>query len=174
MHRDVTHLPPSATGETGEPPEEEAPVWSASQPEVAHPSQLAAPPSGPAWNPGPAPRDDVPRYQPLTELTPAPPVYRPPVMMPQVAGATNGLAVASLICGVASYVMFPFAAAVLAIVFGHIARAQVRRTGQGGSGMAIAGLVLGYVNLALSLFAAAVSIFIYIVIVVATRRSTGI
>lgn len=37
--------------------------------------------------------------------------------------------------------------AILAIVSGHIARGQIRRTGEGGRGMATAGLVLGYVVL---------------------------
>jgi hypothetical protein len=37
--------------------------------------------------------------------------------------------------------------AILAIVFGHIARGQVRRTGEGGRGMATAGLILGYMVL---------------------------
>ncbi len=38
---------------------------------------------------------------------------------------------------------------VLAVVFGHIALAQIREHGQGGRGMAIAGLVLGYIGMAL-------------------------
>ena len=36
---------------------------------------------------------------------------------------------------------------ILAVIFGHIALSQIRRTGQGGRGMAVAGLVLGYIGL---------------------------
>jgi predicted RNA-binding protein with TRAM domain len=33
---------------------------------------------------------------------------------------------------------------VVPIVLGHIARAQIRRTGQDGDGLALAGLIIGY------------------------------
>ena len=41
--------------------------------------------------------------------------------------------------------VFAFVFAPLGIVFGHIAKKQIRRTGEGGSGLATAGLVLGYI-----------------------------
>jgi hypothetical protein len=56
---------------------------------------------------------------------------------------------------------------ILAVIFGHIALSQVRRTGQGGRGLAIAGLVLGYVGLALLL------LVIFLVIVGVTVAHTG-
>jgi hypothetical protein len=37
---------------------------------------------------------------------------------------------------------------ILAVVFGHIALQQIRRSGQTGRGLAIAGLVLGYLGVA--------------------------
>jgi hypothetical protein len=42
---------------------------------------------------------------------------------------------------------------ILAIVFGHVALSQIKKSGgtQGGRGMAIAGLVLGYVSIGLSI-----------------------
>ncbi|WP_427019364.1 DUF4190 domain-containing protein (plasmid) [Pseudarthrobacter sp. P1] len=40
---------------------------------------------------------------------------------------------------------------VLAIVFGHLARAQIRRTGEQGQGMANIGLIFGYIGAALLL-----------------------
>lgn len=49
---------------------------------------------------------------------------------------TNSLAIAALACG--------FIFAPLAIVFGHIALGQIRRTGEQGHGIAVLGLVLGY------------------------------
>ncbi len=35
---------------------------------------------------------------------------------------------------------------ILALVFGYVARAQIRERGEGGDGMAIAGIVLGWVG----------------------------
>lgn len=61
---------------------------------------------------------------------------------------TNSLAVASLVSGILAWVVCPLLAAVLAVIFGHIARGQIRHSGEAGGGLAIAGLVLGYVNLA--------------------------
>lgn len=45
--------------------------------------------------------------------------------------------------------LFLWIAPILAIIFGHIAHRQIRRTGENGHGQATAGLVLGYINLAL-------------------------
>lgn len=64
-----------------------------------------------------------------------------PVRVPQPQ-RTNGYAVASLVCGITgTFLVVP---AVPAIVLGHVARRQIRRTGEQGDGMAVTGLVLGY------------------------------
>jgi len=63
---------------------------------------------------------------------------------------TNGFAVASLVCGIGQLVAF-WPATILAIVFGHKARRDIRRTGEQGEGLAQAGIILGYVGLGLSL-----------------------
>ena len=84
--------------------------------------------------------------QPSTALPP------PPAGAVQVAygpPATNTLALVSLVAGIASYVFLPFVGAVVAVITGHMARSQIRRTGESGSGLALAGLILGYVHLAL-------------------------
>lgn len=57
---------------------------------------------------------------------------------------TNGMAIASLVLGLVGL-------SVLAVVFGHVAKSQISRTGESGDGMASWGLVLGYLQLALSL-----------------------
>jgi hypothetical protein len=62
---------------------------------------------------------------------------------PSPAVRTNGAAVAALVFGI-----IPFFGGVPAIVLGHVARAQIRRTGERGDGVAVAGLVLGYLWLA--------------------------
>ncbi|WP_019631627.1 DUF4190 domain-containing protein [Actinomadura atramentaria] len=63
---------------------------------------------------------------------------------PPVQPATNGMATASMILGLIGILFCGFTS-VLAIIFGHVAQSQIKRTGEGGSGMAVAGLVLGYI-----------------------------
>ena len=65
-------------------------------------------------------------------------------------GGTNGFAIASLVCGIAS-LCAGLVTAILAVVFGHVALAQISRSGghEQGRGLAIAGLVIGYVFIAL-------------------------
>ena len=62
--------------------------------------------------------------------------------VPPVA-KTNGLAIASLACGLAQFVFGPLAI-IPAIVLGHVARHQIKRTGEQGAGLALAGLILGW------------------------------
>lgn len=61
---------------------------------------------------------------------------------------TNSLAIASLVTGIISWFLCPIVGGILAVIFGHVARGQIRRTGESGSGLAVAGLVLGYAHLA--------------------------
>ncbi len=61
---------------------------------------------------------------------------------------TNGLALASLACGLAQFSFGP-AVAIPAIVFGHVARRQIKRTGEQGAGLALAGLILGWTTMIL-------------------------
>ena len=63
-----------------------------------------------------------------------------------VAQPTNGFAIASLVCGIAGF--FLLLPSVLAVVFGHLARSQIRQRGEQGSGLAVAGLITGYLGLA--------------------------
>jgi hypothetical protein len=55
----------------------------------------------------------------------------------------NGLAMASLACGLAQFAFGPLAT-IPAIVFGHVARQQIKRSGEQGAGLALAGLILGW------------------------------
>jgi hypothetical protein len=77
--------------------------------------------------------------------------YYPPYQQPYapypVAPPTNSLAVAALVCGIAQFATgITF---IPAIICGHLARRQIRRTGEQGDGMALAGLICGYVGGAL-------------------------
>src|SRR6266446_2651954 len=54
----------------------------------------------------------------------------------------NSLAIVSLVAGIAGYVIpHPFIAGLVAIVTGHMARGQIRRTGEGGALLATVGLI---------------------------------
>ena len=58
---------------------------------------------------------------------------------------TNGLAIAAMVLGI---VWVFWIGSILALVFGYIARKQIRERGESGDGMAIAGIVLGWVGIA--------------------------
>jgi hypothetical protein len=62
----------------------------------------------------------------------------------------DGLAITSFILGV---LWFGWMGSILAVILGHIALRNIRRTHASGRGLAIAGLILGYVGLStLALF----------------------
>ena len=58
-------------------------------------------------------------------------------------GKINGLAIASLACALAQFMFGPLAT-IPAIVFGHMARHQIKRSGEQGASLALAGLILGW------------------------------
>ena len=117
---------------------------------------------------------------PATALAPQPAQLQPtyPQAAPSVPAAyayaprTNSTAVASLVFGIISWFICPFVGGLLAVILGHVARGQIRRTGEGGGGLAMAGLILGYFHLA----AAVVVGFIWLVLLggfLATLGSLG-
>ena len=70
--------------------------------------------------------------------------------------STSTTAILSLVFGLACWIGLLFFGAIVAIICGHVARAEIRRAPPGsieGDGMAVAGLVLGYLHLALWVFA---------------------
>ena len=80
-----------------------------------------------------------------------------PVVRPR---GTNGLAIASLACGISQFMLGPLPT-IPAIVLGHMARHQIKRTGEDGAGLALAGLLLGWaaVVLGVLIVAGAVAVF---------------
>ena len=62
---------------------------------------------------------------------------------------TNGLAVASLVASIIGWTAIPFLASIAAVVLAHMARAQIRRTGEQGDGLATAGMIIGYAGIVL-------------------------
>ncbi|WP_146909898.1 DUF4190 domain-containing protein [Arenimonas daejeonensis] len=65
---------------------------------------------------------------------------------------TSALAITSLIAGVLGWTLLPWLGSLVAVITGHLARAEIRRSPDTleGDGLAIAGLVLGWVMIALS------------------------
>ncbi|WP_255447673.1 DUF4190 domain-containing protein, partial [Schumannella sp. 10F1B-5-1] len=59
---------------------------------------------------------------------------------PVAAAKTNTLAIISLVLA--------FVVSLGAVITGHIALNQIKRTGEGGRGLALAGLIIGYVGIA--------------------------
>lgn len=88
------------------------------------------------------------------------------------APANNGLAVASLVLGIAGLVVIPFLGSIAAVITGHIARKQIRERGEGGDGMAIGGLVTGYLGAAFWLVIGAVFLIIPIMFVATNAGTT--
>lgn len=91
----------------------------------------------------------------VAQPSPPPPATTPPAAAvrpatpsapgPAMAVKTSGLAIASLVFGLLS-ILFSFLAGIPAVVFGHLARSDIQKSGGRvkGSGMALAGLILGY------------------------------
>jgi hypothetical protein len=83
------------------------------------------------------------------------PMAPPPGSMVAASGQTNTLAVVSLVTAIVA----PFGhftgiggltLTIVSIVTGHMARRQIRSTGERGDGFALAGLIISYVHLALT------------------------
>ncbi|MDT0434117.1 MULTISPECIES: DUF1707 and DUF4190 domain-containing protein [Streptomyces] len=71
----------------------------------------------------------------------------PGTFLPVPPRPTNGKAVGAVVCGGLT-VFTGGLTALPAIVLGHSARAEIRRTGENGDGLAVTGLVLGWVSVA--------------------------
>lgn len=78
----------------------------------------------------------------VTEAQAVAPVYPP---QPQAGTRTNTLAIVSLVTG--------FFCGIAAVITGHLALGQIRRSGENGRGLAVAGLVLGYLGMAATIVA---------------------
>ncbi len=68
----------------------------------------------------------------------------------------------SLVFGILSWCLLPIIGAVIAIVSGHMARSEIRRTNGAldGDGMAVGGLILGYLHLAVIVLAI-IAVFLF-------------
>jgi hypothetical protein len=103
----------------------------------AAPDPWASVPDGPGQvTPPGAP---VPGYGPYPPPGMMPPYYYPGYQVRR----TNGMAVASMVCGICGFIyLIP---GLLGIIFGFVALHQINRDKTEGRGMAIAGIVTGAV-----------------------------
>lgn len=96
-----------------------------------------------AWT-GP-PRMEDPLTAPSFPVYPGYPGYQSAPYAPQ--SRTNGMAVASLVCACTGIIPFFFGiTCILGIVFGFVARGQIKNSSgaQQGSGLALAGIIVGF------------------------------
>lgn len=119
----------------------------------------------PAQGPGPGGYYPGPGYQ----APGYPPPGYGPAGYPPGYRRTNPLAIASLACGCAQ-VFFTLFSGIPAIILGHIARRQIRQTGEDGDGLALAGLILGYVGVVLTIAA----IIAIIAIIATASHNAGV
>jgi len=90
----------------------------------------------------------------MTEAPPPPepaPEPMPEAPPPAAPEGTNGLAIASLICGILSLVCCGLLSGIPAIIMGHMAIGRIKLSGQGGRGLALAGLIMGYISIVLTI-----------------------
>ena len=84
------------------------------------------------------------------ELPPAPPPPAPPSAY--ATKQTSGMAIASLIMGILGWTLLPWLGSLLALLFGYMARSEIRQRPDEleGDGLAVAGLVLGWLMIGVS------------------------
>lgn len=79
---------------------------------------------------------------------------RPPPFLP-MPKRTSALAITSLVTGILGWSFLPFVGSIVAVITGHMARAEIRRNSDSldGDGLALVGLCLGWISIILSLVA---------------------
>ena len=125
--------------------------------------QIVCPTCGKAVVVPAAPAPARPAAVPSLPPTPsAPPLPGPrPGQAPRTPQKTSGLAIASLVCSIGSFLIIPFGF-IPGIICGHMARKRISTTpGLQGAGLAKAGLIIGYVALAVNVIAVAVLIMFF-------------
>jgi hypothetical protein len=76
---------------------------------------------------------------------------------------TSSLAIISLVSGILGWTLVPWLGSLVAIITGHMARAEIRRNPDTmeGDGIAVAGLVLGWLSIGLTVLAIFVVILFF-------------
>jgi hypothetical protein len=108
------------------------------QPAPQAPPTIVSPPQAPqAFPPAPAPIQPTSYQQSGGGYAPVVP--------------NSNLAVISLVSGIVAWVLIPVLGAIVGVVAGHMAHAEIRRSGGSltGQGLATVGMILGYAQLAI-------------------------
>lgn len=116
------------------------------QPPTGQPEYGQAPYGQPQYAPTPYPPTQYGQPlqgQPPYGQAPYGQPYPPPYGYPPLVQRTNGMAIASMVLGI---LWLYWIGSVLALVFGYIAKNQIRERGEAGGGMATAGIVLGWIG----------------------------
>jgi Domain of unknown function (DUF4190) len=92
---------------------------------------------------------------------PPPPPIQPAFPAAGYGAPTNNLAVVSLASGIISWFALPIIGGVVAVVAGHLAKSEIRRTGEQGDTYATIGLILGYLHLAVVLLVVLILLAIF-------------
>ena len=71
--------------------------------------------------------------------------------LPPAGPRTSTTAIISLVGGIAGWTILPFLGSIVAIITGHMAKNEIKKSAGmvTGNGLATAGLILGYVSIAL-------------------------
>ena len=144
------------------------------------PPAPAVPSAPPAPPPPPYAPPAVPGYGPPDPYAAAPAGYGYAVPPPSYGYAaptppTSGKAITSLVLGIVGLVMMcgygvGIIPAIVAVVFGTIARKEVRASGGaiGGEGMATAGLVVGWIGVGLGILASVLLVLLFVPAIVSS------
>jgi hypothetical protein len=129
---------------------------------------MAGPPQFPPPPSGPPPPYGTPPYGTPAPWSPPPSWAQPGGYSPPGYGppSTDPFAIVSLVAACIG-VFVCFVGPIVAIVFGHIARSRIKRTGAGGRGLALAGLIIGYLEIVF----ATVGIIILVVVSVSSNNN---
>jgi hypothetical protein len=73
------------------------------------------------------------------------------------------MAIISLIGGITGWTILPFLGSLAAVIFGHIAKSEIKKSGGmvTGNGMATAGLIMGYLSIALGICLACIWVLVF-------------
>lgn len=99
----------------------------------------------PTWQPQhqPPPGQPYGAQQPIWQEQPRHPQFQP-------APPPSGLAIASLILSISSFIVLPLIGSIAGVVCGHMARSRFRQAGYAaeGNGIALAGVIIGWIGIA--------------------------
>jgi hypothetical protein len=88
---------------------------------------------------------------------------------------TSTMAIISLIGGITGFTVLPFLGSLAGIIFGHIAKSEIKKGGGRitGNGMATAGLIMGYVTLGLGICALCVFVILPLILAAIGISTSG-